>query len=375
MKPENKNLILDLRHTLHEHAELSNYERCTMALLIRFIREHSTAQIVEKDGWFYAWRPGRSGCRNLAFRADMDAVAVDETIDLPYGSRTPGVSHKCGHDGHMAALVGLILETEDLTFDPNLYFLFQPAEETGEGGSRCQDFVPECRIDEIYGFHNIPGVAQGTALLLRETFACASRGLVLSFEGATSHAAYPQFGRNPAYAIADVIRQLPAIADPADYQGLILCTIIQVNVGERAFGVSAGHGELLLTIRAEREEELDRLHESVLAACQASAARDQLTFSCEVCDAFPETRNHPTCTAKVQRACEDLGIPYHYPAEPMRWSEDFGYFLKQTKGAFFGIGDGETHPQLHREDYDFNDDILETVVSLFRAILLENTEC
>lgn len=375
MQKANKDKIIAFRHTLHENAERSNQEHRTMALLIQFIKENSSARVVKKDGWFYAWRPGRSGSRNLAFRADMDAVAVDETIPLPYASQTPGVSHKCGHDGHMAALLGLILETEAADFEPNLYFLFQPAEETGEGGIRCADFVSECRIDEIYGFHNIPGFPQGTALLQSGTFACASRGLILKLEGATSHAAYPQFGHNPAFAIADIIQALPAAADPAVYTGLILCTIIQVNVGERAFGVSAGHGELLLTIRAEKEEELDRMQGKILTVCDHFANRDQLAFSFEVCDAFPETRNHSACTEKVQRACKAAKIPFLYPKEPFRWSEDFGYFLKQTSGAFFGIGDGETHPQLHTEGYDFNDQILETVVALFSAILTESAEC
>lgn len=374
MKSENKEKIIALRHLLHQNAELSNHEAHTMQLLKQFIRENTTASIVEKDGWFYAWRPGRTGENNLAFRADMDAVAVDETICLPYASQTAGVSHKCGHDGHMAALAGLILETEGADFDPNLFFLFQPAEETGEGGSRCADFVPECRIDEIYAYHNIPGFPEGTVLLASGTCACASRGLILKFEGATSHAAYPQYGHNPAYAIAEVIRQLPSAADPSSYNGLILCTIIQVNVGEPAFGVSAGYGELLLTIRAEKEEELDRLQDRILDACEAACRKDSLAFSYEIRDAFPETRNHAACVAKIQAACKAQNIPFSYPEEPFRWSEDFGYFLKQTSGAFFGVGDGEGHPQLHTEVYDFNDRILETVVSVFFGILCQNRE-
>ena len=89
-----------LRHQLHAHPELSNQEQGTKARLMDFLRENtSRLEIVDRGAWFYAVCPGRPEGRRIAFRADMDALPIDETISLPYGSQTPGVSHKCGGNG------------------------------------------------------------------------------------------------------------------------------------------------------------------------------------------------------------------------------------------------------------------------------------
>lgn len=129
--------------------------------------------------------------------------------------------------------------------------IFQPGEETGTGGARvCEELLQELRLDRILGYHNIPGVPLGTVLLRPGTFACASLGLAITLEGQQSHAAYPEQGKNPAYLISELILRLPKLMEGITQNQadrLLMATVVQVKVGERNFGISAGTGMLALT--------------------------------------------------------------------------------------------------------------------------------
>ena len=124
-------LITDLRHTLHRHAELSGAEYKTKAILKDFLREHTDFSVTDRGAWFYAFRGAAAPAAKppIAFRADMDALPIPETCSLPYASENPAVSHRCGHDGHSAALCGLALSLTGQPLSRDVYLIFQHAEE------------------------------------------------------------------------------------------------------------------------------------------------------------------------------------------------------------------------------------------------------
>src|SRR6476660_3691226 len=112
MDKKNLELAKQLRHELHQHPELSNHEAWTKQHLIDFLKKHTKLEIVDRGLWFYAiYRTGEDK-KNIAYRADFDALPIEETIDIPYASEFPGISHKCGHDGHSASLAGFALEID-----------------------------------------------------------------------------------------------------------------------------------------------------------------------------------------------------------------------------------------------------------------------
>ncbi len=188
-------------------------------------------------------------------------------------------------------------------------------------------------------------------------------------EGIPSHASAPELGRNPAFAIAKIIDAIPGLIAPEKNKGMVLCTVIQVDVGERAFGVSASKGDLLLTIRALYESEMDRLQDSLEKLAKALAAEYGLTVSFSYNDVFPETSNHKESSDKIRRVCRDKGFELVEVDEAHRGSEDFGHFLKETKGAICFIGNGEDYPAVHTANYDFRDEIIETAVELFKGLV------
>lgn len=368
MNQSNLTLATELRHQLHAHPELSGKEIWTKARLMEFLKEHTHLELVDRGDWFYALCRGR-GEGKIAFRADFDALPIQESGDLPHCSQCPGVSHKCGHDGHSAALALLGLTLEETGADRDVYLIFQPAEEVGGGGEACAVLLQEEGIGEVYAFHNMPGYPLHTVALRKGTMNCASKGVTFRFEGVSTHASTPELGRNPAHAVAGLVTALPGLTRREDHRGLVMATVVQMDVGEPAFGISAYRGALLLTLRAQYQQELDSLQERLTELARQAAERDGLKLTMEEQDVFPETANHPAAVEKVRTAAYQLGLSIAEMPEPMRGSEDFGWYLHQAEGAMFLLGDGLDYPPLHSIDFDFPDPLLETACALFQKLI------
>ncbi|KZE36316.1 amidohydrolase [Bhargavaea cecembensis] len=373
MKKENINLAVSLRRELHQHPELSNEETWTKARLIEFIKAHTDLEIIDQGNWFYAAHRAGEDRRSLAFRADFDALPIDETIDLPWGSRVPGKAHKCGHDGHSATLAGFALEVDQQKPDVNVFFLFQPAEETGDGAKQCVSLIADEQIDEIYAYHNMSGFPYRAVGIREGTMFCASKGMTIHLEGLPAHASQPEDGINPAFALASIIQAIPQLTSQADYRGLVLCTVIQIDAGEKAFGISASKGLIRLTIRALHEDELDRLQKKLEQLSAEQAEKHGLRIRFEYNDEFPETANNTDIADKVRAAAKGAGLVCFDMEEAFRGSEDFGHLAKLTKAAYCIIGNGENHPHIHTAEYDFRDELIETGTDLFLAILNRET--
>jgi amidohydrolase len=368
MEKRHLDLAVALRHELHRHPELAGRETWTKKRLIDFLRQHSSLDIVDRGSWFYArYRAGKDR-PNIAFRADFDALPIDETISLPYGSQCPGVAHKCGHDGHSASLAGFALDVSEQGADKNIYFVFQHAEETVQGGFECAALMDEEAIAEVFAYHNVPGMPARSIAVMDDTASCGSTGMIITLTGVPAHASQPEDGRNPCFAIAEIIDSIPAFIDPARYRGLVLCTIIGINAGQEAFGMSASEGRLMLTIRGQFDSELEELKRKIERKTAEEAERHGLTCGFEFRDSVPALHNHRESAAKVRRAARRLGFTTLEPGAPARGSEDFAWYTRRTRGAMFWVGAGEGRAPIHTAQFDFNDEIIPTVVDLYRAL-------
>ncbi len=376
MDDKDRELITGLRHQLHMDPELSMRETHTKERLENFIQTHTDLVVQDRGSWFYAVKDfGHRGLR-IAFRADMDALPIEESAEsmggLPYASRNRGVSHKCGHDGHSAALCGFALQLDRLRMSGagKVYLIFQPGEETGQGGRICSGLIDEERIDQVYAFHNMGGYPQGSLVVRDGLSQPASMGLTLHFQGKESHASYPEQGRNPAQVIAQLVMYAGQLA-AQPHRDMVLCTVTGMRCGEGDFGISPGEGSLMLTLRAAREEEMSRMKEAVCRKAEDLSAREGLKVSMEASDVFPQTRNDDACLQLVCRAAKRQARPVIHMKEMWRASEDFGYYTGECPGAIFYLGNGEDYPALHTAAYDFNDANLEAAADLFMGILEE----
>jgi len=349
-----------LRAELNTLAECSGEEKRTKARLMEYLRENTSLRLDDRGDWFCAVHEEPGASETVAFRADMDA--------LPFES---GASHLCGHDGHSAVLAGLGLLLENRKLDRNVVLLFQHAEETGEGGKVCCRAMPSYSVSRIYAFHNIPGWAESSVLLRHGTFACASRGMTISFTGAPSHAAYPENGRNPGFAAARLISLLPELISGAGRRGMAMATLIGSEIGSKAFGSSAGSAEVWLTLRSWYDDDMSSLISAIEETACMQASLDGVEASFSFCDQFPATINDSSALGRVREICLKSGLAWIDVPEPFRWSEDFGYYGAHTKAVMVGIGAGAQWPQLHTKSYVFNDRIIPAALTLFSALAEE----
>lgn len=349
---------VELRKALHLIPEIALQEDQTRKVLQDFLALVDHLEVHDCGAWFYAYHAGSDQSAPIAFRADYDAVL----------GKDGQAGHFCGHDGHAATLAGF---GKLLANCPrSVYLIFQPAEETGQGALLCVPLLKEKGIREIYGFHNIPGFPSGSILVKPDAFACASTGLEITLSGTPAHAAYPEHGRNPAHLIADLIRHVSALTK-IKRRGMTLATVIGAEIGSDAYGVSASSGTLRLTLRGSYEDEFEELVSAVKEIALDLAREFGLDCHIREIERFPATENYPVCVEKLTHVAAKAGLDTIQLQEAFRWSEDFGYYLREIPGAFFGIGTGETHPPLHTENYEFPDEVIPVALKILSG-LLEN---
>jgi amidohydrolase len=342
--------VIAFRHKLHERPELAGEERDTARAVRAFLeRTHPDRVIGNLGGHGVAViYEGATPGPCLMFRAELDALPIDEVSAAPHRSQTLGKAHLCGHDGHIASLAALGLGfSRQRPKRGRVVLLFQPAEETGVGAEAviCDPMFVAITPDFAFAWHNMPGMPRAQAAVAAGPIACASRGLRAIFNGKTAHASAPETGVSPMRALARLMPELTALGRggpiDADYS---LVTITHVEMGAHAFGVAPGRGELWATLRTLTDPE--------------AAAADGLEVEIAYRDVFDSCGNAPEAAERIVRALDAEGVKRGNVGLPMRPSEDFGRFGAEAPAAMFLLGAGEGHPSLHNADYDFPDELV-----------------
>lgn len=366
-----------LRHDLHRHAERSNHEVATAGVIRDWFERHPADEVIDQlggHGVAFLFDGGEPG-PTLLLRCELDALPIRETNDCEHRSVDPDVSHMCGHDGHMAILAGVgAALAERRPARGRVALLFQPAEETGEGGPRVVDDprLEEFRPDRVFALHNLPGRPLGQVVLRDDTFCLGSVGLVVRLQGRTSHAAYPEDGTAPTWAMAALLARLPALANNPDRtDSNALLTVTHARLGEPSLGIAPGDALLMAVLRAGTDEGLEELMTAAETLVHQQAQQADLRVTLAWQERFPTTRNDPAANRLLERAARAAGQEVEWLAEPMRWSEDFGAFTARYPGALFGLGSGTEQPQLHNPDYDFPDALLPVGTRIFLCLIEE----
>ena len=367
--------LIELRHILHAHPELSGKEVLTNKILNEWVRQTQPDILIERIGGYglaAVYRGAQPGKRIL-IRGDIDALHIPEPNDLPYRSQNQSVSHKCGHDGHAAILCGLAQWLGEQRPDRGeVVLLFQPAEETGQGAKAIMEdpLFEQIKPDVAYGLHNLPGFEKGRVMVREGCFAAASFGLKLTFDGRTAHASQPETGHSPSELMAQLIHglekkreQLKAVTP------LTTFVITHAVLGEETFGVAPGHAEIWLTLRSFSDHNLELMASQIIELCRAKAKDYLFDFDFSEHEAFAATNSDPDCVHVIEQAAKNLELRLGHLNEPFRWSEDFGRFGSVCPIGFFGLGSGTDQPALHNPEFDFPDDILEIGMTMFWEII------
>lgn len=368
-----------IRRELHRHPELSGYEARTARFIEDKLQAFNPTKVIRHVGghgllveYFFS-----EDGPTLLFRADMDAVAVQEPNDIPYYSQNPGVAHKCGHDGHATILLRFAqMLSEHPLPKGRVLLLFQPAEENGSGSKAVLDtkVLDYYKINKAFALHNIPGYPVSSVLCKEGSFTCAVVSVSITLTGKTSHAAEPQKGISPIPATLNIVDKLLRWNNnDIQSDNYFLSTIVEIHVGEEAYGVSAGNSVIRATLRAKTDKLLhqhtQQLKELVATECERIP---DLQHEMEWLEPFSANENAPRSVRLIKNAALRNNLPYIELQTPFSWGEDFGLFTQRYEGAIFGLGSGENCAPLHSPHYDFPDEVIETGATLFYTIAEEN---
>jgi len=374
----NSQLIADLiklRKKLHRHAEPSGAEDKTSQIIVEFLSRYAPAKIVTGlggAGLAAVYRFDKPG-PTLMFRAELDALPIREDNRFAYRSRAVNVSHKCGHDGHMAIVSGLASMLHSNPVERGrVILLYQPAEETGQGavGVIDSDSFQSLAPDYVFALHNIPGEQTGTVLLKEGIFSFASTGMRITLEGQTAHASQPENGISPTAAMCEIIGHLDAMPrqrDDLDADALV--TIVYARLGEKTFGTAPGYAEIMVTLRCRTDTILQEMKRHAIQIVTAAARAGRLEADYSWHDHFRACNNHPLAASIVTRAAEASGQQVRRLDKPFRWSEDFGWFTARYPGAIFALGAGKGTLPLHSAAYDFPDTLIPIGLSILWEII------
>jgi amidohydrolase len=299
-------------------------------------------------------------------------LPIDEENAFEHKSVYENISHKCGHDGHMSIVSGLIpILSENKIKKGKVVLLFQPAEETGQGASLVLSDAKFTKLkpDFAFALHNLPGFKKNQIIIKKDVFASASKGLIIRLKGKTSHAGEPERGITPSLAVAELIQEITALPKNKIIQDFSLVTIIHSRIGERAFGTTPGYAELMATLRSYKDEDINKLTDLSEQLINRIAADHKLKYEIEWVEEFPSTKNDNDCVEIISQCAEENNLRINEIDKPFRWSEDFGHFTHNYKGALFGLGSGINQPQLHNPDYDFPGEIISTGTKMFYSII------
>ena len=369
--------IVAWRRDLHRHPEILYEVQRTAGAVADKLRSFGVDEVATGIGrtgvvGVIRGRKSASG-KVVGLRADMDALPLREITGKPWASTIDGRMHACGHDGHTAMLLGAaryLAETRN--FDGTVVVIFQPAEEGGAGGKAmiADGLMDRWNIQEVYGMHNMPGLAVGSFATRPGPLMAATDEFTIDITGHGGHAARPHGTIDPIIVGAGIVQALQTIVsrsvDPIESA---VVSVTKFHAGE-AYNIIAQTAQLAGTVRTLKAEMRDHVEGRFRAIIDNLGPAFGAKISLRYKRNYPVTRNHPEQTAFAARAAGDIvGIAaVDSDAPPVMGGEDFSYMLEARPGAFIFIGNGDS-AGLHNPAYDFNDDVIPIGCSYWARIV------
>ncbi|MCL2022696.1 MAG: M20 family metallopeptidase [Betaproteobacteria bacterium] len=356
--------LTSLRRDLHAHPELAFQETRTAVIIARELTQYGLEvhRGLARTGVVGVLRAGARE-RMIGLRADMDALPIEEQNTFPYRSAYPGCMHACGHDGHVAMLLGAARHlARHPAFDGTVVFIFQPAEES-EGGAKTMledGLFERFPVDAVYGLHNWPDLPLGSMAVHSGAIMAGTCRLEIRIRGRGCHAAMPHQGVDPIAAAGQLIGLLHTIGtrelSPLDSSVL---SITQIHAGS-TWNVIPDEVVLGGTIRSFHTVVQEQIEAAIYRICQGVAASTGTEIEPRMERCYPPTINSREESAICLTVAQALLGKTHvrHDAPPAMTAEDFSYMLLEKPGCYVWLGTGDkkaSNVSLHNPGYDFND--------------------
>jgi amidohydrolase len=371
--------IVTMRHSLHRIPETHFQERETSAAIRAFLSGSSLEilpPLLQTDT-VGLLRGGSDGpC--ILLRSDIDALPVQERSGAVWSSERPGRAHSCGHDGHMAILLGTarVLETYSSELAGSVRFVFQPAEEEAAGGKALIEkglLDLEPRPTAAFALHGWPGIPVGTLSSAAGPAMAEADTFRITVRGRGGHAAMPHRAADPVLAAAHVVTALQSVVsrsvDPEDSVVLSICRI----EGGKASNVIPDEvlleGTTRYFDRSLQRLLRERMQRIVDGTCAAAGCTAVMNYQ----EGYVPLVNHQSGVDLARRVVSAYLGPASWFSEHPRTmgAEDFAFYLQRVPGALLRLGLGEEWQPLHSAGFDFNDRSLEPGIVTLAGLALE----
>lgn len=348
---------------MHQHPELAMEETETAKFIAEKVKSfgYDVVEGIGKTGVVASMTLG-DGKKSIGLRADFDALPIEEVNDLDYKSKVEGKAHLCGHDGHTSMLLGAAKYlSETKNFNGTVRLIFQPGEETMEGGPAmiADGLFEKFPVDAVYGMHNMPGLETGKLYFRTGEMMAAVDNWEIEITGKGSHGSMPELGIDPIVCGSSLVMALQTIVsrNVSPWQNSV------VSVGAFRSGDAANVVPQSAILRLSIRNMDPDLRVMVLDKIRSITKAQAEAFNCksEIREGVPgavlvNTKENTEWAADVARASfgEDKVV---YPGKPYMGSEDFAFMLQEKKGTYCMLGNGQGL-MVHHPEYIFNQDIL-----------------
>ena len=370
-----------LRRELHAHPEIGFEEHYTSRRVVDSLKDSGADEIytgIGKTGVvaLIHGQQRRSG-KMIGLRADMDALPMTEHNDFAWRSNKPGMMHGCGHDGHIAMLVGAaryLAATRE--FDGTAALIFQPGEE-GFAGAKAMiedGLFERFPVQSVFAMHNWPQMKPGTVGINPGPMMAAADRITIEITGKGGHGAHPYMTVDPVLVAAHIITAVQSIVSrnvrPLDNAVISLCAMQAGDLG--AFSVVPGKATLVGTVRTFSPEVQALVERRLHDVCSGVALGLGASAHVQYERIYPATINSPDEAVFAGDVAERLLGADHVDRtlDPSMGAEDFSFMLQVKPGAYMRLGQGgEGGCFLHNSRYDFNDEVLPLGAALHAGLI------
>jgi len=332
-----RDYITNTRRELHKHPEPAFKENWTHDFIEKQLKDLGyKPKTLNKTGLIADIGKGKN---RIALRADMDALPIKEENSLPYKSKNEGYMHACGHDTHMAMLLGTAKLLTEIKNPPPVRFIFQPSEEKTPGGAKGMIKEGALKgISEIYAIHINPEAEVGTLTLKSGVMLAAADEMEIIIKGKGAHAAEPHKAIDPIYASSLFINQTQSLvsrkANPKSPFVISICTI---NAGT-AFNIIPEEVKMLGTVRTIEKELWQKAPEWIGNILKALKISTGIDYELYYKRGYPILKNDPEKTKNLLKIAKGLFKNIELMESPIMGGEDFAYYLKEVPGTFVFMG-------------------------------------
>ena len=376
--------VVAIRRHLHQYPELSKQEKETSEYICSILDTIEGVEYQSNVGGYgvYGFIKGKSTSNNtIALRADMDALPIKESTNLPFASSKEGVMHACGHDVHTAILLGAIKILSELRdeFDGQVMFIFQPSEEHYPGGAITMlndGIFKNVTPKAIFALHTTPEIEAGKIGIKEGKYMASTDEIYIEVRGKGGHGATPDLNIDPIVAASHIVTALQTLVSRNANPTLPTTFSVGTFLAEGRTNIIPSKAYLECIIRTFDDEWRKQAHKLIHRISENTAKAFGATADVFIDHGYPYLYNNPTLTKQTRTLAQEyLGMENVLDIDMRMTAEDFAYFAKKVPACYFRLGTKKANCEitnLHTSNFDVDEKSMQDAIGLMAYFAIKN---